>query len=118
MRPCGAERANGECEFLPLDRDGTQSLCGRRCHSIPRGGPVTSNTINITTGVMKTDMSVPKKTKSMLAAAAPVRRHNTKIYYLLMPIITVISRRGLQGQRMEQGAAPPQIGYPASPFAS
>ena len=63
-----------------FDGESTQSPCGRRCHSISRDGPVNSNTINITIGVMKSEMmNVPKNPMRRWLPHTAVSRQNTTI---------------------------------------
>ncbi len=60
-----------------LDHESVQSLCGRRCTSTLRDGPVNSNTISITTGVTRRDkIKVPVNPIRRWLPQSPTRMLN------------------------------------------
>jgi len=93
MQPVKCPRSSGgdnyDYRLLSRRPQRPQSPCGRRRHSLSRGGPVSSNMISITTGVMKIDMTkVPKKPRRRWLPHSPVRRQNMR--YIMTPIVMAI----------------------------
>ena len=72
LNPTNAENCRFDC-------NGTQLLCGRRCHSTG-DGPVNSSTSSTTTGVTKSEIkNVPKKPMRRWLPQSPVRTQNTDV---------------------------------------